>query len=110
MANDAALRNSLIWLAVVLLVVGICTNSLKKMMVTYAVGIIGIAALLLPDWDYFNRDFSRWPYPVTAQERANSIHAHRSGFLRCPLFPLQSYVYILCLTWLRFHFPLISFT
>ncbi|KAL2339916.1 hypothetical protein Fmac_007856 [Flemingia macrophylla] len=93
MANDAALRNSLLWLAVVILAVGICTNSLKKMMVTYAVGIIGISALILPDWDHFNRDFSRWPYPVTAQERANSMHAQRSGFLRFANSPLRVIVY-----------------
>ena len=60
------------------------------MMATYVLGVLGIAALLLPDWDYFNRDFSRWPYPVTAEERANSsIHAQGSGFLRCPLFTLS---------------------
>ncbi|KAG5031284.1 hypothetical protein JHK85_015266 [Glycine max] len=91
MANDAALRSSLLWLAAVILVVGICTHSLKKMMTTYVLGVLGIAAVLLPDWDYFNRDFSRWPYPVTSEERANSsLHAQGSGFLRCP--PLHSFI------------------
>ncbi|KAG5034556.1 hypothetical protein AAZX31_04G099100 [Glycine max] len=94
MANDAALRTSLLWLAAVILVVGICTHSFKKMMATYVLGVLGIAALLLPDWDYFNRDFSRWPYPVTAEERANSsIHAQGSGFLRFANSPLRVIAY-----------------
>ncbi|XP_020206788.1 signal peptidase complex-like protein DTM1 [Cajanus cajan] len=93
MANDAALRTSLLWLAAVILAVGVCTHSLKKMMVTYVLGVIGISALLLPDWDYFNRDFSRWPYPVTAQERANSVQAQGSGFLRFANSPLRVIVY-----------------
>jgi len=88
MPNDAVLRTCLLWLAAVILAVGIFTHSFKKMMVTYVFGVLGIAAVLLPDWDYFNRDFSRWTYPVTAEERANSPHAQGSGFLRCPLFLL----------------------
>lgn len=87
MANDAALRTSLLWLAALILVVGICTNSFKKMMVTYVLGVAGIGGVLLPDWDYFNRDFSRWPYPVTSEEREASLH-QGSGFLRCPPSPL----------------------
>jgi len=86
MSNDAVLRTSLLWLAALILAVAVFTHSFKKMMVTYVFGVLGIAALLLPDWDYFNRDFSRWPYPITAEERANSPHAQGSGFLRCPLF------------------------
>lgn len=99
MANDAALRASLLWLAAVILVVGICTHSFKKMMATYVLGVVGISGVLLPDWDYFNRDFSRWPYPLTAEERAASP-AQGSGFLRyiCPSFTLShisnSYIHI----------------
>lgn len=80
MANDAALKTSLLWLAAVILAVGICTHSFKKMMVTYVFGLVSISAVLLPDWDYFNRDFSRWPYPVTAEERTESL-SEGSGFL-----------------------------
>lgn len=81
MANDAVLRSSLIWLAAIILVVGICTQSFKKMMATYVVGVLGIAGVLLPDWGYFNRDFSRWTSPMTAEERAAQI-AQRSGSKR----------------------------
>ncbi|XP_057440079.1 signal peptidase complex-like protein DTM1 [Lotus japonicus] len=93
MANDAALRTSLLWLAALILVVGICTNSFKKMMVTYVLGVAGIGGVLLPDWDYFNRDFSRWPYPVTSEEREASLH-QGSGFLRFANSPLRVIGYI----------------
>ena len=82
MANDAALRTSMIWLAAIIVVVGISTRSFKKMMATYVVGGLGIAGVLLPDWCYFNRDFSRWTSPVTAEERASHIASTRSGSKR----------------------------
>ncbi|XVE55501.1 hypothetical protein DITRI_Ditri03aG0163700 [Diplodiscus trichospermus] len=81
MASDAALRSAVVWLAVIIVLVGIFTLSLKKMMITYAFGMVGIAGILLPDWDFFDRDFSRWCYPVTAEERA-SLLAQRSGLLK----------------------------
>ena len=86
MANDAALRMSLLWLAAVIVVVGIWTQSAKKMIVTYVLGVVGIGGILLPDWDYFNRDFSRWGYPVTAEERSSDID-QGSGFVRYVFFP-----------------------
>lgn len=83
MANDAVFRSSLVCLAVVVVIVGICTQSLKKMMVTYLVGVVGIGGVLLPDWGYFDRDFSRWSSPVTVEERASAIAtAQRSGLAR----------------------------
>jgi hypothetical protein len=81
MANDAVLRSSLICLAAVILVVGISTQSFKKMVATYVVGVLGIAGVILPDWAYFNRDFSRWTSPITTEERAAQI-AQRSGSKR----------------------------
>ncbi|XP_027339187.1 signal peptidase complex-like protein DTM1 [Abrus precatorius] len=95
MANDAALRASLLWLAALILAVGIFTHSFKKMMTTYVLGVLGIAGVLLPDWDYFNRDFSRWPYPVTAEERAafSLIHAQGSGFMRFANSPIRVIAY-----------------
>ncbi|KAI5355578.1 PREDICTED: signal peptidase complex DTM1 [Prunus dulcis] len=81
MANDAVFRASLVWLAAVIVVVGVCTQSFKKMMYTYVVGVLGISGLLLPDWGYFDRDFSRWTSPVSAEERASEV-AQRSGLIR----------------------------
>ncbi|OIW14538.1 hypothetical protein TanjilG_12937 [Lupinus angustifolius] len=91
---DAALKTSLLWLAALILVVGLCTHSMKKMMVTYVMGVVGISAVLLPDWDYFNRDFSRWGYPITAEERASHL-AQGSGLLRFAYSPLRVISYCL---------------
>lgn len=67
MANDAVFRSSLICLAVVILGVGIYTQSqsLKKMMGTYVFGMLGLCGILLPDWDYFDRPVSQWCSPIT---------------------------------------------
>ncbi|XP_028771801.1 signal peptidase complex-like protein DTM1 [Neltuma alba] len=92
MGNDAALKTSLLWLAAIIVVVGLSTHSPRKMLVTYIVGVLAIAGVLLPDWDYFNRHFSRWPYPVTADERASLPH-HGSAFLRFASSPLRVIAY-----------------
>ena len=68
----------MMWLAVVMVVVGIWTLSFKKVIVTSVLGVLGIAGLLLPDWDYFDRDYSRWFSPVSEQDKA--ALAQRSGF------------------------------
>ncbi|KAI4389194.1 hypothetical protein MLD38_001446 [Melastoma candidum] len=72
MANVAALRSSLVWLAAFIALVGLSTHSFRKMLATYVLGVLGIAGVLLPDWEYFDRDFSRWTSPVSAEERAPS--------------------------------------
>ncbi|KAF5739736.1 signal peptidase complex subunit 1-like isoform X1 [Tripterygium wilfordii] len=92
MANDAALRSCLVWLAVIMVVVGLCTHSFKKIMVTYVVGILLIAGVLLPDWDFFSRDFSRWGSPITFQEKA-AAEAQRSGPLRYRIYPIRLVAY-----------------
>ncbi|KAE8056905.1 hypothetical protein FH972_013637 [Carpinus fangiana] len=92
MANDAVLRSSLICLAAVILVVGISTQSFKKMVATYVVGVLGIAGVILPDWAYFNRDFSRWTSPITAEERAAQI-AQRSGSKRFRIYYMRVAIY-----------------
>uniref|UniRef100_A0A2P2IZG6 Signal peptidase complex-like protein DTM1 n=1 Tax=Rhizophora mucronata TaxID=61149 RepID=A0A2P2IZG6_RHIMU len=84
MANDAALRTSLVWLAAVMVVSWIYTKSFKKTAVTYVVGALGIAGVLLPDWDYFDRDYSRWFSPVTEEEKV--ALAQRSGLMFVSLF------------------------
>ncbi|XVF64780.1 hypothetical protein PTKIN_Ptkin09bG0194100 [Pterospermum kingtungense] len=92
MANDAALRSAIVWLAAIIVLVGICTLSLKKMMITYAFGMVGIAGILLPDWDYFDRDFSRWCYPATTRERATLL-AQRTGLKRLVNFSFFLFSY-----------------
>ncbi|KAL5558996.1 hypothetical protein UlMin_035207 [Ulmus minor] len=94
MANDVALRSALVWLAAAVVIVGICTFSFKKMMATYLVGILGISGVFLPDWAYFDRDFSRWTNPVTAEERASDT-TQRSGLLRrFRLYPVRVIAYV----------------
>ncbi|XP_054789192.1 signal peptidase complex-like protein DTM1 [Prosopis cineraria] len=94
MATDAALKTCLLWLAAVIAVVGLSTHSALKMLLTYILGVLGIAGVLLPDWDYFNRHFSRWPHPVTARERAALLpHPHASPFLRFASSPLRVTAY-----------------
>ncbi|XP_031394764.1 signal peptidase complex-like protein DTM1 isoform X2 [Punica granatum] len=85
MADDTALRSALVWLAVVMAVVGLGTHSFKKMFVTYVLGMLGIVGILLPDWDYFDRDFSKWTTPVTGEERAAIASARRSGLSRASI-------------------------
>ncbi|TYJ36108.1 hypothetical protein E1A91_A05G285300v1 [Gossypium mustelinum] len=92
MANEGALRSAIVWLSVIMVLVGLFTFSLKKIMVTYAFGMLGISGILLPDWDFFDRDFSRWPYPVTADERA-ALQARRSGFKRYRIYPMRLIIY-----------------
>ncbi|WCJ44461.1 Signal peptidase complex-like protein DTM1 [Euphorbia peplus] len=88
--NDVALRTCLVWLAVVMAVVGIWTQSLKKVFVTYLVGMFGISGVLLPDWDFFARDYSRWCSPMTEEEKA--LLAQRSGF-RKKITPIRVAIY-----------------
>ncbi|XVF36713.1 hypothetical protein REPUB_Repub19eG0081700 [Reevesia pubescens] len=92
MANDAALRSAIVWVAVIIVCVGIFTLSLKKMIITYGFGMVGIAGILLPDWDHFDRDFSRWSYPVTVEERA-ALLSRRSGLKRYRIYPMRVIIY-----------------
>ncbi|GKV09339.1 hypothetical protein SLEP1_g20854 [Rubroshorea leprosula] len=94
MVNDAALRSSMVCLAATIVAVGLWTLSLKKMMVTYVVFMLGIAGVLLPDWEYFDRDFFRWCYPVTSEERDKlTALAQRSLLRRYRIYPLRIVVY-----------------
>ncbi|RRT46555.1 hypothetical protein B296_00038074 [Ensete ventricosum] len=94
MGREAALRRSLVALATVMAVVGIWTFSLKKALVTYAFGIVGIAGSLLPDWEYFGRDFSQWFTPMPARRTAA---ARIPGNSRFHLYPLR--VLVMTLTY-----------
>ncbi|KAM7257861.1 hypothetical protein ACFE04_013602 [Oxalis oulophora] len=75
-----------------IVVVGIWTWSLKKMMVTYVVGMLLICGLLLPDWDFFDRHYSRWCFPITSQERATLL-AQRSASNRYRIYPIRLICY-----------------
>lgn len=75
MGGDGVLRACLVTLGAVVVLVGISTFSFRKMMATYIFGLLGIAGLVLPDWEFFDRDFSEWfsPMPVHAEPKNDRI-------------------------------------
>lgn len=102
MADDAVFRRCLLCLAVVIIVVGYNTLSFKKMLVTYFVGLAAISGVLLPDWDFFDRDPFQWTYPLTVDQinrsdvlRNGSTRSVHNSFLL--FFVLFSYSVILIL-------------
>ncbi|KAG0492444.1 hypothetical protein HPP92_005842 [Vanilla planifolia] len=86
MENEVALRFSLVALAGLMVVVAVCTFSFKKVLVTYAYGIIGISGVLLPDWEFFDRDFSQWFTPMAAPRGSA---ANRLPTIRFKLYPMR---------------------
>ncbi|CAH2035360.1 unnamed protein product [Thlaspi arvense] len=92
MGNEATLRSSMVGLAMVMVFVWIWTQSLKKTVVTYAIGVSLIGGIILPDWDFFDRNFSRWGYPVTAEERAAAL-SRKSQRSRFRVYPMRMVVY-----------------
>ncbi|CAH8326673.1 unnamed protein product [Eruca vesicaria subsp. sativa] len=93
MTNEAALRSSMVGLAVVMVLVWLSTQSLNKTVVTYAIGVSLIAGIVLPDWDFFDRSFSRWTYPVTAEERAAALSRKSQPSSRFRVYPMRMVVY-----------------
>ncbi|PIA52150.1 hypothetical protein AQUCO_01000197v1 [Aquilegia coerulea] len=89
MANDAVLRTCLVCLGALVLVIGLYTYSFKKMFATYVYGILGIAGILLPDWEFFDRDFSQWVYPMSAD--TDSTQPPRSKRFR--IYPMRVILY-----------------
>ncbi|KAL5705242.1 hypothetical protein ACHQM5_023572 [Ranunculus cassubicifolius] len=90
--NDAVLRSSLVCLGAVVLLVGVYTYSFKKMFATYCFGILAIAGILLPDWDYFDRDFSQWVYPMSITD-TDQTQKDRSKRFR--MYPVRLILYSL---------------
>ncbi|KAA8528278.1 hypothetical protein F0562_035633 [Nyssa sinensis] len=90
MANDAVFRTSLVWLAAIMLLIGLYTRSFKKMLGTYLFGIFAIAGVLLPDWEFFDRDVSQWCSPLYVDD----ISSHKSTTpARFRFYPVRLVVY-----------------
>lgn len=66
MGREEVLRRSLVSLGAAVFLVGLCTFSFKKMVATYIFGILAVCGILLPDWEFFDRDFSQWFTPMPA--------------------------------------------
>ncbi|KAF9620377.1 hypothetical protein IFM89_026765 [Coptis chinensis] len=87
MANDAVLRTCLVCLGALVLLIGLYTCSFKKMLVTYAFGLLGIGGVLLPDWEFFDRDFSQWVYPMSTDD------AQKPRSNRFRIYPMRLFLY-----------------
>ncbi|XP_076909675.1 signal peptidase complex-like protein DTM1 [Bidens hawaiensis] len=68
MADDAALRKSVVCLAAIMVVVGLYTYSFKKMMATYIFEMLAIAGIVLPDWEFFDRPVLQWTSPLSVPQ------------------------------------------
>ncbi|THU69812.1 hypothetical protein C4D60_Mb08t18360 [Musa balbisiana] len=89
MRVDAALQKGMVVIVAAVVVVGVCTFSLEKMLATYAVGIVGIAGILLPDWEFFHQDFPQW-FAFMRARRATAAAGRSPASLRFRLYPLSS--------------------
>ncbi|KVH00720.1 signal peptidase complex-like protein DTM1 [Cynara cardunculus var. scolymus] len=94
MADDAALRKSLICLAAIMVVIGVYTYSLKKIMATYLFGMFAIGGIVLPDWEFFDRPVSEWISPMTVPYLP-PLHPPYSppSSSRFRLYPLRTILY-----------------
>ena len=75
LGRDELLRRSLVTLAAAVVVTGVATASVRKALATYIFGILAIAGVLLPDWEFFDRDFSQWLTPMPASRRTAAAAA-----------------------------------
>lgn len=67
MINDAVFRSSVASLAAIVVIVGLYTFSLKKMLATYLFGMFAVCGVILPDWEFFDRSFSQWCTPINVE-------------------------------------------
>ncbi|XAR62157.1 hypothetical protein NMG60_11016798 [Bertholletia excelsa] len=96
MPNHAMLQSSLVWLAAIVVATGIYTQSMKKMIATYLLGMFGIAGFLLPDWTFFDRHVSQWFSPVSVDDAAaHSAQTPKPTFSRFRVYPLKLLLYAL---------------
>ncbi|KAL8215564.1 hypothetical protein R6Q57_022401 [Mikania cordata] len=90
MADDAALRRSLICLAALMVFIGLYTYSLKKMMVTYLFGMFAIAGIVLPDWEFFDRPISQWTSPLSVPQMLPHTPPSPTRFR---FYPIRTIIY-----------------
>ncbi|KAG9451510.1 hypothetical protein H6P81_011475 [Aristolochia fimbriata] len=92
MGSDAVLRASLVSLAALVVLVGFCTFSLKKMFATYVFGLVAIAGVVLPDWEFFDRDLKDWFSPLPFDRRSRNSSGN-SAAMRFKLYPGRLVLY-----------------
>ncbi|KAI5654825.1 hypothetical protein M9H77_32012 [Catharanthus roseus] len=96
MINDAVFRSSVASLAVIVVIVGLYTFSLKKMLATYLFGMFAVCGVILPDWEFFDRSFSQWCTPINVE----SVHSlpsapgnYQNASTRFKMYPIRMAVY-----------------
>ncbi|KAL8030285.1 hypothetical protein ABFX02_14G276600 [Erythranthe guttata] len=88
MGYDAVLRICLIWLAAIMVLTGMYTQSLKKTAATYLFGMLAIGGVVLPDWKFFDRPLSQW---CTLVSGANGDDGPTQS--RMKLYPVRIAIY-----------------
>uniref|UniRef100_A0A0D9X1M8 Signal peptidase complex-like protein DTM1 n=1 Tax=Leersia perrieri TaxID=77586 RepID=A0A0D9X1M8_9ORYZ len=91
MGRDEMLRRSLVALAAAVVVTGVVTASVRKAAATYGFGILAIAGVLLPDWEFFDRDYSQWltPMPASRRTAAEAAAAREHDVWKFKPYPLR---------------------
>ncbi|CAA3002351.1 signal peptidase complex DTM1 [Olea europaea subsp. europaea] len=96
MKDDAVFRSSTISLAAIIVLMGLYTQSLQKMVATYFFGMFVICGVLLPDWEFFNRSVSQWCTPVTIPDMGSQATDQKPSFpTRFKIYPVRLVVYAL---------------
>ncbi|CAH9118457.1 unnamed protein product [Cuscuta europaea] len=93
MKDDAVLRASVCWVGAAVVLTGIYTHySFKKMAATYLFGMFAVCAVMLPDWDFFDRLVSQWFTPLTliSPNQSPSKHSPPSRFR---FYPVRTAIY-----------------
>uniref|UniRef100_A0A1D1XJW8 Putative signal peptidase complex subunit 1 n=1 Tax=Anthurium amnicola TaxID=1678845 RepID=A0A1D1XJW8_9ARAE len=93
MGREGALRTSLVCLGAAVALVGLYTFSFKKMVATYVFGILAICGVLLPDWEFFDRDFSQWFSPMPT-DRPAAAGAAPNQPARFKFYPLRVSLFV----------------
>ncbi|KAG5573303.1 hypothetical protein H5410_063069 [Solanum commersonii] len=76
-------------LAIVVVFIGLYTQSLNKMIVTYFIGILGILGVFLPDWESFDQSVSHWGTPFKVDE----FTAESCRSLRFRFYPVRMAIF-----------------
>ncbi|CAK9137434.1 unnamed protein product [Ilex paraguariensis] len=95
MGHDAVFRLSLVWLAAVVVLVGLYTQSFKKMVATYLFGMFAICGVLLPDWEFFDRGVSQWCSPLQVEKMGSQSRSalRPTTPTRFRIYPIRMAVY-----------------
>ncbi|XP_055826413.1 signal peptidase complex-like protein DTM1 [Solanum dulcamara] len=78
-------------LAIVIVLIGLYTQSLNKMIVTYVIGMLGILGVFLPDWESFDQSVSQWCTPLKVDDF--TVESCRS--VRFRFYPVRMAIFMI---------------